>query len=121
MKKPAPDHYWNHRVMTTLVKWKEMYSDMNETNPYKNRKDERIFWVTEVHYENGVPTSYGDKMDLLGGHTSVKDINWTVNKIKLALKKPVLDKDLWPNEWHEPLTKKDVINQTLKNVKNFGK
>ena len=96
-----PKNYWNHRVMTTLIKWNEMYDEEGGVNPYKDREDERLFWVTEVHYENDVPVAYGDSMNILSGHTSVKDLVWTVNRVKLALKKPVLDKDRWPEEFIE--------------------
>lgn len=96
--KQKPNHYWNHRVMTTLIKYKELYPD----NPvYADREDERIFFITEVHYENDIPVMYAPDMNVLHGADSVKDLLWAVNKIKLALKKPVIDKDNFPEVWKD--------------------
>ena len=79
--KEAPFHYWNHRVITKLF-----------------ANGERGFSIAEVHYENDIPQGSGDK-SMLQDFMSVKELIWTHNKIKLALKKPVLDADHWPNEF----------------------
>ncbi|HPI82281.1 MAG TPA: hypothetical protein PK122_03550 [Candidatus Paceibacterota bacterium] len=82
-KKERPFHYWNYRVITTL-----------------HPSGERLFSVTEVHYENGIPQGSADK-NIMQGFSSLKELIWTNNRIKEALKKPILDGDNWPNEWIE--------------------
>ena len=89
-KKELLEHYWNHRIVTHVIK-----------SPFPNGEDERVFSITEVHYENGVPSAYGENMNVLKDHTSVKDLIWTNNRVKEALKKPVLDLENWPNEWKQ--------------------
>lgn len=80
-KKKRPFHYWNYRVITNL-----------------HTSGERLFSVTEVHYEDGVPQGAADK-NVMKGFTSLKELIWTSNRIKECLKKPIIDGDNWPNEW----------------------
>ena len=84
-KKEAPEHYWNMRVLTECG--------------YPN-SDERQFFFTEVHYEKGIPTGYAKgRYNYVGNNT--KELNWRLNRMKEALKKPVLDADNWPNEYKD--------------------
>jgi hypothetical protein len=87
-KKKKPKHYWNFRVITKL----------HEVGNYEEFY--RTFSICEVHYENKTPISYGEK-GMLVDFEYVKDLKWSIKKIKKALKKPVLDADKWPNEWSE--------------------
>lgn len=81
-KEKVPKHYWNLRVLT------QTYKD----------SDEREFFLTEVHYDDGKPVSYAQ-----GRHNysaeSLKNLRWRLNRMKEATNKPILDADNWPNEW----------------------
>lgn len=79
--KEAPFHYWSHRVVTKLF-----------------ANGERGFSIMEVYFENDKPTGCGQK-GMLQNFSSLKELIWTNNKIKLAFKKPILDADHWPNEF----------------------
>ena len=85
MKKKL-NHYWNHRILT------------------RKTKKYREFFVTEVHYENGVPAMYAPNMNILTGWDSLKDLKQTIKYIKNASKHPVLDADNWPNKWKKSKT-----------------
>lgn len=84
MKKKEPEHYWNIRVIT------HSYPE----------SDERNFYLTEVHYDNGVPSGYSKGVHNYSAG-SLKELNWRLNRMKEAIKKPILDGDNWPNEWSE--------------------
>lgn len=73
-------HYWNYRV---LVKF---YDGTPE------------FHIHEVYYENDIPVSCTENPISVGGD-SIKSLNWTLNKMKLALKKPILHYDRFPEEY----------------------
>lgn len=83
-KKEAPEHYWNIRVLTKI------YPDSTE----------RDFFLTEVHYDKGIPVAYAEGRNNYAG-ADIKELNWRLNRMKEALKKPILDADNWPNEWSE--------------------
>jgi hypothetical protein len=81
--KEIPKHYWNMRIVTYVC------------------NNERLFSIAEVHYDKGIPSSYGKKGSVLCNHTSIKGLIWSTNRIKECLKKPALDLDNWPKEWKD--------------------
>jgi len=67
---------WNYRVLAK----KEIYRDTEEI----------YFEIHSVYYdENGVPNGYSSEPEKIGSET-LKGINWTLNKMKTALKKEIL-------------------------------
>ena len=75
--------YWNHRIMAHAHNG-EVYLEMHE-----------------VYYTNDIPSSYTMEAISIGGE-SVKSINWVLNKMKLATKKPILwYGEKFPNEYLE--------------------
>jgi len=84
--KKEPEHYWNHRVATKLLK----HSDY----------EERIFYIVEAHYEKGKLFGFTqDAIGVLG--ENAKSLRWTLNKMKKCLDKPIIDADNFPNNWEE--------------------
>lgn len=95
-------HYWNYRIVTKLIKGQV---DINLENPENNKKfpAERVFSIVEVYYNRDTdkPDSYTERGNIFDDHMSVKDLKWVSKKVKKAFKKPVLDLDNFPNEFHE--------------------
>ena len=72
---------WNHRVLA-----KEFI--------FENGEKEIYFDIHEVYYDaDGKPDGYTKNPILVGGE-NIKDIKWTLNKMKECLKKPIL----WGND-----------------------
>lgn len=60
--------------------------------------DEIFMRICEVYYdENKKPNGYIAEKVFIGD--SVKGLNWTLNKMKLALKKPILSAEKFPEEF----------------------
>ena len=85
-KKKTPKHYWNHRIITTWC------------NGLGDSPGERLFSIVEVHYDDGKPVGFGDK-NILQGHVDIKDLKWTLKKIKKVFRKPILDADNHLKKW----------------------
>jgi len=82
-------HYWNYRILTRIVTPAESFD-----------RNWREFFIAEVYYKNGEPSSYKDSdCNPLSGWDALKDLKWTAKHIKDALKKPILDVDNWPKKW----------------------
>jgi len=91
---------WNYRIGTYIFSYKERFPD--------NKKmweipDERMFCLISAYYENKKakkPNSYGlNTQNIMDGFSSVKELKWTNQKIKEALKKDVLDLDNFPKTY----------------------
>lgn len=82
--KEVPKHYWNTRVLT---------------KKYPN-SEERDFFLTEVHYDEGIPVAYSYGVYNYSADT-LKGLKWRLNRMKEATKKPILDADNWPNEYND--------------------
>ena len=64
--------YWNHRVLAS------------------EQNGEIYFQIHEVYYDkNDKPDGYTKNSISVGGE-NIKEINWTLNKIKKCLKEPIL-------------------------------
>jgi hypothetical protein len=71
---------WNHRILA------------------HESKEEVYFQIHEVYYTDNKPDGYTANAVSVGGDT-LKSINWTLNKMKEAIKKPVLwSGEKFPNE-----------------------
>ena len=63
---------WNHRVLAHKY------------------QEEVFFKIHEVFYdENGIPNGYSAEAETIHGE-NIKEIRWTLNKMKECLKKPIL-------------------------------
>ena len=72
---------WNHRILA------------HENN------GEIYLKVHEVYYENEIPNGYTANPITIGGE-NLEALKWTLNKIKLAIKKPILFAgEKFPNEY----------------------
>ncbi len=72
---------WNHRILA-----------------HKDG-DEIYFQIHEVYYdEKGNPNSYAANAVSVGDE-SIEGINWTLDKMKECVNKPILSVDNFPNEW----------------------
>lgn len=89
--------YWNFRVLTRMVPG-NLSQLTDKTAGIFN--DWREFFIAEVYYKNGEPSSYKDA-NLLSGWDSLKDLKWTAKHVKEAFKKPVLDTDNWPKKFKD--------------------
>jgi hypothetical protein len=63
--------------------------------------DQRIFSIQEVYYnKEDEPIAYiSDKKNPLANWEALDEIIGTLDFVKLALDKPVIDLDNFPNEW----------------------
>lgn len=63
-----------------------------------DERDEVYLEIHEVYYDAAnIPNGYIENKSV--GSESLKGINWHLNKMKLALKKPILSKKNFPNEY----------------------
>jgi hypothetical protein len=68
------ERHWNYRVLRFATNFPE--------EPF-------YLEIKEVHYdENDKPVAYGDTTVM--GET-IEDLTWTLNKMKEALEKPIID------------------------------
>lgn len=90
---------WNYRIGTHVFSYKQVFTD----NPkLADQKDSRLFSIIEVYYDkNGNPNSYVDKANPLNNWESLEDLKGTVDLVKLALGKPIIDIDNFPDEWED--------------------
>ena len=88
--------YWNFRILTRIVTVDKVKGDVH------THKEWREFFIAEVYYKNGEPSSYKDSdANPLSGWDSLKDLKWTAKHVKEAFKKPVLDINNWPKKWKD--------------------
>lgn len=97
--------HWNYRV---IAKRLPEYNDVN-------------FGIYEVYYdENNEPISFTEDPINIESFISydtdpIESINWQLDAIKLALKKPVMDYDNFPNEYI-PYTRKKKLEEIEKYI-----
>lgn len=85
---------WNYRLATYMFSYKKTYPD----NPKMwDFKDERMYKIISVYYnKKGEIKGYGEKSDI-DGYSSPKEVKNTLKYMKMALKKPILNLDCFPN------------------------
>jgi hypothetical protein len=72
---------WNHRVLA--------HKDWDDWH----------FEIYEVYYDdNGIPNAYAENGVSVSGD-SIKSMNWTLDKMKECLSKPILLVDGFPKEF----------------------
>lgn len=99
--------HWNYRIVATYIQ------DSGELG----RHDVR-FAIHEVHYDdNGIPVGFTENpIDPISFTSELSDpiesVNWQLDAMKLALEKPILDYDNFPNIYQKYYRKKklDAIN-----------
>ena len=74
-----PESHWNYRVLAFTIDG-DVYFD-----------------IREVHYRHEKPELYSTSSSLIESD-SIKSLNWTLNRMKEALKKPIL----WGDERFPP-------------------
>jgi len=99
---------WNYRVGTHVFSYKKVFT----SNPkLAEMKDERLFSMIEVYYdEDGKPNGYADKINPTDNWEDLQDLIGTLDLLKLAVDKPIIDIDNFPNEWN-PLAKVSIYNE----------
>jgi hypothetical protein len=95
-EKKKPKSYWNYRILTRIVTI-DKYKVKGDKSSHKEWRE---FFIAEVYYRNGEPSSYKDS-NPLSGWDVLKDLKWTAKHIKDSLKKPVLDINNWPKKWNK--------------------
>lgn len=95
---------WNYRIGTHLFSYKEVFVD----NPkLAKRKDQRLFSIIEVYYDkDGNPDVYIKDTKPLKDWEDLSDLIGTMDLVKLAIDKPIIDIDNFPNEWKPKKKKK---------------
>lgn len=94
--------HWNYRVLARKV------------------SNEVQYGIYEVHYEDDVPVACTENPVLSLGFNDdedpVESIKWQLDAMKLAIEKPVLDYDNFPNEYLRYSRKKKLnyINKYIK-------
>ncbi len=83
---------WNYRIIAhDEVEW-----PASKINP---ELEEVYLEIVEMYYDkNKIPNGYPATSKSLGGD-SIKNLNWSLNKMKLALKKPIISIKNFPNEY----------------------
>ena len=90
--------YWNYRILTRII----TIDKYKVKDGSSSHKEWREFFIAEVYYRNGIPSSYKDTdANPLSGWDSLKDLKWVAKHLKDALKKPILDLNNWPKKWKE--------------------
>lgn len=93
------ESYWNYRILVKRI------------------KNDIQFAIYEVHYENDIPVACTQELVYpsgFGGEEPIETIKWQLDAMKLALDKPILDYDNFPNEYL-----KYSRLQKLKAIKEF--
>lgn len=87
---------WNYRLVTHNHTYKDKFP---EGHAFHGHEDTRLFSIIEVYYKDGEINGYADNIKPLANWEELNDVKGTVNLLKLALDKPILDLDNWPNEY----------------------
>lgn len=75
---------WNHRVCAKKC----------------NQDEEVLFSVRSVYYDkDGNPDAFSNTPETLGSFEDIEGLEWTIDMIKKAFEKPVIDLDNFPNEY----------------------
>lgn len=87
---------WNHRVIA-YDNIEEIYSKTSIPAP---DTPEIYFEIVEMYYDaNNIPNGYSENTTV-GGDT-IKGMRWSLNKMKEALKKPIISVKNFPAEYKE--------------------
>jgi len=86
---------WNYRIGTYI------YHHNGNNNQGHNMDGIRLFKIIDVYYEDDKEVSYGDRgyWDKTDGYESFNDLKISMELMKMAFNKPIIDLDNWPNEW----------------------
>ena len=87
---------WNYRLSTHNFCYKDEFPP---DHAMYDHEDVRLFSIIEVYYKDGEINGYADNIKPLANWEELNDVKGTVNLLKLALDKPILDLDNWPNEY----------------------
>ena len=87
---------WNYRLATHNYSYKDKFPEGHELHDHP---DIRLFSVIEVYYKDGEINGYADNIKPLANWEALNDVKGTVDLLKLAMDKPILDLDNWPNEY----------------------
>jgi len=88
---------WNYRVSTKMFSYKDTFP---ENEKFCEMEDQRLFSIIEVYYDKkGKPESYADDINPTANWEDLNDLTGTLDLIKLAHDKPIIDLDNWPNEY----------------------
>ena len=99
--------HWNYRILATVI------DDLDI-------QDVR-FTIHEVHYDdNNEPVGFTENSIIPVAFISepsdpIESIDWQLEAMKLALKKPVLDYNNFPNEYF-PYTRKKKLEEIEKHL-----
>lgn len=89
---------WNYRLATYMFSYKKTFPDNPKIWEYK---DERLYKIISVYYDNkGKINGYGEKSDI-DGYSSPKEVKQILKYMKMALKKPTLNLDSFPDIWEK--------------------
>ena len=90
---------WNYRVCTHVFSYKKAFTN----NPKLSKmEDQRLFSIEEVYYDkNGKPEGCTKGKNPLGNWEELEDLIVTVDLVKEALSKPIIDLDDFPSEYKQ--------------------
>jgi hypothetical protein len=86
---PPPDHHWNYRIGTRLVK----YTD--DVKAIKKEEAWREYLVFTCYYTNNIPDGVGESNNT-NGFDDLESLKYTIDKINLCMEKDVIDLDNFP-------------------------
>jgi len=75
--------HWNYRICS-----------------YTHERDnQRYLAIREIHYKDDIPVAVSTaELDNVNEFESLDDITWTIDAMKSAMNKPILDLDNFPEE-----------------------
>jgi hypothetical protein len=83
---------WNYRILTKFVNYDTKFAEAI------GREGERVFAIHSVYYTDDIAHSYSVNPINLSA-ISVGDLADTLQKVDVAMAKPILDIDNFPNEF----------------------
>lgn len=103
---------WNYRIGTKVFSYKKKFEEKNKD--LAKFPDSRLFSIIELYYdENNIPNGYTEP-NVLSDWETLEDLIGTIDFVKLALEKPIIDLDNFPNEWVE--VKKELTEEESKHI-----
>lgn len=92
---------WNYRIGTYMFSYKETFKD--NSPKLAEMEDQRLFSIIEVYYDkDGTPNGYTEGKPTKDWE-ELSDLIGTLDLLKLAVDKPIIDMDSFPKEWHPDL------------------
>lgn len=85
---------WNYRIGTKVFHY-------DKIKGFEDHEPTRLFEMIEIYYKDGKPNGYAENINPVSNWETLEDLRGTLDLLKLASEKPIIDIDNFPDEWEQ--------------------